>query len=145
MYVKDRVAGPDRRETISTLWIVVMINMAFADILSFITPGALQEMMTGMAGSIPLNQALILVFAILIEIPIAMIFLSRALRPRLNRAINLVAGAITIVFVIGGGSAYLHYYFIATVEVLCVLAIMWTAWKLPSSDSPTPGVQGKKA
>ena len=145
MYGKDRVAGPDRRETISTLWIVVMLNMAFADILSFITPGALEEMMTGMADGVQLNQTLILVFAVLIEIPIAMIFLSRRLGARLNREMNLVAGAITIVFVIGGGSAYLHYYFIATVEVLCVLAIMWTAWKLPSSDSPAPEVQGRKA
>ena len=28
----------------STLWVVVMFNMVFADILTFITPGALQEL-----------------------------------------------------------------------------------------------------
>ena len=132
---KKRAAGMDGRVKISMLWIVVMINMAFADILSFITPGALAEMMTGTAGGIQLNQVLIFVFAVLIEIPIAMIFLSRVLKPKLNRVMNLVAGVITIVFVIGGGSAYLHYIFIATVEVLCMLAIMWMAWRLPSADS----------
>ncbi len=142
---KRRAAGMDGRVKISMLWIVVMINMAFADILSFITPGALQEMMTGTAGGIQLNQVLILVFAVLIEIPIAMIFLSRVLKPKLNRVMNLVAGVITIVFVIGGGSAYLHYIFIATVEVLCMLAIMWMAWKLPSADSAMSVNEGKKA
>lgn len=135
----------DGRTKISMLWIVVMINMAFADILSFITPGALAEMMTGTAGGIQLNQLLIFVFAVLIEIPIAMIFLSRVLKPKLNRVMNLVAGVISIVFVIGGGSAYLHYIFIAAVEVLCMLAIMWMAWKLPSTESRMSANEGKKA
>ena len=44
--------GMGTKEKISTLWIVVMFNMAFADILSFITPGALQEIMTGYAGKL---------------------------------------------------------------------------------------------
>ena len=37
-----------RKVIISTLWVVVMFNMIFADILSFITPGFLEEVMTGM-------------------------------------------------------------------------------------------------
>jgi hypothetical protein len=34
----------DTRTTLSTLWVVVMFNMAFADILTFIKPGALQDL-----------------------------------------------------------------------------------------------------
>ena len=66
---------------LSTLWVVVMFNMVFADILTFIKPGALQELWAGQAG-VTVTPGLLLVFAILIEIPIAMIFLSRVLKPR---------------------------------------------------------------
>lgn len=72
MNEKKRNFGMDGQVAISTLWIVVMINMAFADILGFITPGVLKEMM-----AMNTSQGLILVFAILIEVPIAMIFLAR--------------------------------------------------------------------
>ena len=40
----------DMGTRISTLWVVVMFNMVFADILTFITPGALQELWAGQAG-----------------------------------------------------------------------------------------------
>lgn len=32
---------------LSTLWIIVMFNMAFADILSFITPGVMKDIVEG--------------------------------------------------------------------------------------------------
>ena len=114
---------------LSTLWIVVMFNMVFADILSFITPGVLAEMMTGYAGEMQITQGMLLVFAVLLEIPIMMIFLSRSLPYKANRWANIVAAIITILFVVGGGSTHLHYLFFATVEVICMVLIMWTAWK----------------
>jgi hypothetical protein len=108
----------------STLWIFVMFNMAFADIVGFINPGALEEIMTGAE----ITQGFLLVAAILLEIPIAMILLSRVLMYRTNRWANIIAGVITILFVIGGGNTSLSYIFFATIEVLCMLYIIWRAW-----------------
>jgi hypothetical protein len=82
---------------LSTLWIVVMFNMAFADILSF-----MMELTTGQTPEVQATQDLMLVMAIILEIPIAMIILSRVLKYRANRWTNIIAAAITIVFVIGG-------------------------------------------
>ena len=124
----------DMKVKLSTLWVVVMFNMAFADILSFMIPGHLEEIMTGYAEQIPITQELMLVSAVLLEIPIAMILLSRILKYRANRWVNIVAAVITIVFVIGGGSTTLHYIFFATVEVLCMLLIVWYAWKWPKQE-----------
>jgi Sec-independent protein secretion pathway component TatC len=123
----------DMKVKLSELWVVVMFNMAFADILSFMLPGNLEEIMTG-AGEIQITQGLLLVFAILLEIPIAMIFLSRALKYRANRWANIIAAAITIAFVVGGGSTALHYIFFATIEVVCMLLIVWYAWKWPNPE-----------
>ncbi len=119
----------DVKVKISTLWIVVMFNMIFADILSFMIPGSLEEIMTGSAASFPITQEIMLVFAVVLEIPIAMIFLSRVLKDRANRLANIIASAITIVFIWVGGSSYLHYIFFAVIETVCMLLIVWYAWK----------------
>lgn len=125
----------DMGKRISTLWVVVMFNMVFADILSFNMPGALQGLSTG-PGGVPITPELLLVFAILIEIPIAMIFLSRILKPGANRWANTVAAVITAVFVVGGGSLdLLHYWFFMTVEVACMALIVWSVWSRHSSEA----------
>jgi len=112
---------------ISTLWVVVMFTMVFADILTFITPGALQELWAGQAG-VHITPGLLLVFAILTEIPIAMIVVSRVLKPRANRWANTVAAVVTAAYVVGGGSLTLNYVFFAAVEIACMALIVWSVW-----------------
>lgn len=115
-------------EKISVLWIVVMINMAFADILSFILPGFLSQVATGTVDGIEITPQFLLVAAVFVEIGIIMIFLSRRLPRRANRIANWVAVVVTIVFVIGGGSLAPHYIFFASIEVLAMLYIAYLAW-----------------
>ncbi len=111
-----------------------MFTMVFADIAGLMNPGTLKAMMNGEVG-IQITQGILLAFAILIEIPIVMIFLSRILKYKMNRWANIVAGVITILFVVGGGSPFPYYVFFAFVEVVCMLAIIWTAWKWPNPES----------
>jgi len=113
---------------ISTLWIVVMINMAFADILSFMLPESLQQMLTGEVDGVVITPMFMLVAAILIEVGILMIYLTRALSVRASRIANLGAVVLTILFIVGGGSLTPHYIFIASVEVLTLLYIAYLAW-----------------
>lgn len=115
---------------LSTLWIVVLFNMIFADIVGFMNPGELEKIMTGDVG-IQITEELLLIFSILLEIPIAMIFLSRFLEYRTNRWANIIASVITIFFVIAGGETYLSYIFFASIEVVCMLLIIWYAWNWP--------------
>ena len=124
----------DMRTRVSMLWVVVMFNMVYADILTFIKPGALQELWAGQAG-VQVTYGLLLVFALLIEIPIAMIFLSRILKRKPNRWANTGAAVVTTAFVVGGGSLTLHYVFFATVEVACMALIAWSVWTRRNSES----------
>jgi hypothetical protein len=104
--------------------------MDFADILSFMYPGGLKEVLTGYAGGVHITPGFLLAAAVVTEIPIAMIVLSRVLKHAANRWANIVAGVITIAYVIGGGSFnQLHYIFFAALEVACALLIVWYAWK----------------
>jgi hypothetical protein len=119
----------DTKTLLSTLWIVVMINMLKADILSLYIPGSAEELAkTSASTGTPIPQ-LMLGAAIMMEISIVMIILSRVLKYGVNRWVNIIVSLITIAFVVGGGVSYPHYIFIATVEVLCLLLIIWNAWK----------------
>ena len=121
----------DMKVRLSTLWVFVMFNMVFADIVGFLNPGALEEMM-----AMRPNQGMLLAFSILLEIPIAMIVLSRLLKYKINRWANIIAGAVTIVWVVGGGNTNVSYLFFATIEVVCMLLIIWYAWKWPAQQLP---------
>jgi len=113
----------DVKLKIILLWVVVMINAIYADIFSFMFPTEFQ-----------VTQEMMLVFAIIIEIPIAMIFLSWVLKDKTNRLANIIASAIYIPFVIVGGVEYLHYYFFATIEIVCMALIIRYAWKWPKQE-----------
>jgi len=113
---------------LSTLWIVVLFNMIFADILSFITTGFSE------VSTMQVSQSLLLIYAILLEIPIIMVILSRVLKRGVNRWANIVASVITIAFVIGLGSNYLHYIFFATIEVVLMILIIGIAWKWEDNE-----------
>jgi hypothetical protein len=138
----ERTSGTkDLRAWISTLWIVVMFNMLFADVLTLFIPKSLQDILSG-STAIKITPGMMLVMALIIEIPIAMIFLSRVLKRRANRWANIAAGVTTIAFVLGMGSLTPHYVFLAAAECVSLLAIMWLAWKRLGLDtvrlSPRP-------
>lgn len=118
----------DMQAKLSTLWIFLMFNMVFADIFSFMYPGFLQQTMTGNAEGTQITPGFLLIAAMVTEISIAMVFLSRLLKHGVNRWVNIIGGVITILWVIGGGSTMLHYIFFASIEVVCSLVIIWLAW-----------------
>jgi Family of unknown function (DUF6326) len=119
----------DTKTLLSTLWVIIMINMLKADILSLYIPGSAEELAkTSASAGISIPQ-LMLSGAIMMEISIVMIILSRVLKYSVNRWVNIIVSLITIAFVVGGGVSYPHYIFIAAVEVACLLLIIWNAWK----------------
>ena len=120
----------DTKVILSTLWIVVMINMWKADILSLFIPGVVEEVARTSVSTGASIPQLMLIGAIMGQLGIAMIILSRVLKYGINRWANIVVGIVTIAYVWGGAAAYPHYIFIATVETLCLLLIIWfaSAW-----------------
>jgi len=120
----------DIQTKMSTLWIVTLLNMAYADILALYIPGVHDELLK-FAGNTPISQ-LMLGGAVILELPILMIFLSRMLSYRLNRWLNIIVSILMIIFVIGpeigNDSVKPHYLLIATVEIICLVSSIWIAW-----------------
>lgn len=122
----------DTRTLLSTLWVVVIASMVAADILSLFIPGAL-DVLVEFAGETPI-PLIMLVMAFPFELAIVMIFLSRVMTYGVNRWSNILVAILTIIFIWGGAGSYPHYTFIASVETLFLLLILWHAWKWPAAE-----------
>ena len=106
MAANTRNAGiPGMPARLSLLWIFIMFNMVFADVLSFMYPGFLKEVLTGSVGGVHITAGFLVAAGVLTEVPIAMIVLSRVLKQRANRWANMVAAVIAIAYVIDGSNA----------------------------------------
>jgi hypothetical protein len=118
----------DKRVTLSTLWVFVMFCIAYADIIGFIEPGTLENIINGNVG-FELTPAIILIFSMLQALPIAMILVSRWFRRDVNRWLNIIASVLTLLYVLGGGNwESVSYPVFAALEVIAMLGIIWLAW-----------------
>lgn len=124
----------DTKTQISTLWIVVMLNMIFADIYSIII-----EISGGHLLEIPGNvETMMLIAVFLTNIPIMMIYFSRVLSVKINRRLNIGAAIFTILYIIGGSAAVPHYIAAALIEVAVLAFIIRIAWKWEGETVPSP-------
>ena len=129
----------DARVKLSTLWIVIMLNMLYADVLSFLNAEFLRGLLNGYAEGVRITQPLLVGSALMVEVPIVMVLLSRMLSPTLNRRVNLVAVFLTAAFIIGGGSTRPHYLVIASIELLCLAFVLRLAWRLRAEPVAVTG------
>jgi hypothetical protein len=127
-----------RNVTLSTLWIFVVLNFLYADVV------ALSDLVSnGKAATIQFNQGTLIGVSILVEIPIAMVVLSRVLQYRANRWTNIVLGtAYTFVTLITqfivpivNGTTTSYYIFFGVIEILVTAFIVWYAWTWHNTQS----------
>jgi hypothetical protein len=128
----------DKKVILSTLWIFVTLNYIYCDVFTLMNPEDLKQIISGTGGSIPMTQGFLLGAAILMEIPIAMIILSRVLKFKANRLANIIAGSIMTLaqcmsLFVGTGPT-LHYVFFSIIEISCTSFIVWYAWTWPKSE-----------
>jgi hypothetical protein len=126
------------RARLSAAWVFVMLNMVFADILSFMSPGALGQVLAGTADGIQITSGFLLVAAVLAEVPIGMVLLSLLLPQPTARWANIAAAGVTVAYVLGLGSATPHYVFIAALETIGCLAIARWSWTWRPAERSIP-------
>ena len=132
----------DAKATLSTLWVFVLFNYLYCDVLGMMDKAMLRGYLEGEVGGIHVTGGFLLAAAILMEIPIAMVLLSRLLPYRANRWANIAAGAFmtmvqfsTLFF---GTSPTGYYIFASVVEIGATAAIVWYAWNWQQAVSAPP-------
>ncbi|MEM9832167.1 MAG: DUF6326 family protein [Bacteroidota bacterium] len=122
---------------LSTIWIFLTVNFIFCDVFTLMYSEDLKQILTGKAGDVELTQEFLLSFAIIMEIPMIMIVLSRMLAYKLNRILNMAFGVLLVLVQLGSLLAddnSLHYIFFSLVEVSTLLYIVWLAWHWKNSE-----------
>jgi len=128
----------DRSVILSTLWIFATLNYLYCDVLSLMSPEMLRSLIeTGGVGGMDMNDTTLLGAAILLEIPISLVLLSRVLRHKANRWANVIGGLL-MTAVMGGtlvmGDPGYHYVFFAIIEIATTVFIVWFAWTWTNSE-----------
>ncbi len=121
----------DRRIILSTLWIFVMFNYLYCDLLGLMDSNLLNQYLTGTVEGMNINERFLFAGAILMEIPIAMVLLSRVLNYKANRWSNIIAAFIKTVVMIMTlfvGTPTMYYSFFAIIEIATTAFIIWYAW-----------------
>lgn len=116
----------DRKAILSMLWIFAVFNYLYGDVAMMIFhPATYQKIASRMSDGAVLGAAA------LMEIPMAMVFLSWILKYRANRWANIIAGAEStafVVFTLLGGRPPVLYVFLSAIEIACTVFIVWYAW-----------------
>jgi hypothetical protein len=124
------------KSKLSALWATLMLLYIYADIFSLFRPGSIAKMMAGQMGPFPVTQVSLLIVAILMAIPAVMVFLSLALKPNVNRWVNIIFGVLFIVVNISNliGESWAYYISTGVVELLVTLLVVWTAARWPNRE-----------
>jgi hypothetical protein len=120
----ERYPALETKVKLFVLWVFVLINMAYADILSLMD--STSPIRSVMAGN-PLPDGGLLMGAILMETAIAMVILTWVLPHKANRLINIIFAVLNIIAVVTGGHGA-YYLFFASLEVAAMLLIIWYSW-----------------
>jgi hypothetical protein len=90
----------DRKSVLSTAWIFVLLNVIFRDLHELFRPGMLQEMLSGTVNGVTVTDQVLLLGGIMLQLPLAMVLLSRVLPDRASRWANVVAALAAVAIVL---------------------------------------------
>jgi len=128
----------DRKVLISTLWIFAALNYLYCDVVSLMDSELLKQYLSGKVNGMVFTQGFLLGATILVEIPIAMVLLSRVLNYKLNRWANIIAGAIMTpvqAASLFAGKPAMYYVFCSVLEIAATGMIVWFAWNWRNAES----------
>ena len=129
----------DVKIILSALWAARMLSGLQGDVVRFMAPGMLEEMISGVT-DVPVTNELILVMSIIFMVPIFMSFLSLTLKDKANRWANLIIGIffvvfelVFLIFIYLPGAVYEIFWGIA--YLVFAALVVWYAWKWPKQEA----------
>ena len=120
------------RIKLSALWVCLMLTYFLGDVLRIFSGDFEAGEIGGMAGS----QVMYLAVAIVLLIPIVMVFLSLTLKRPVNRWANIIVAIFLFGFNLVGLPGYPGAYdrFLIVVGLVFNLVTVWYAWRWPKPE-----------
>jgi len=123
---------------LSLLWVALVFFYLYNDVISFFRQDTIELVLSGEVGGIQITQTLLFAMAILMAIPIFMVFLSLTLKAKVNRWTNIIVGifhaVVLVAFMSVPGETWAHYVLYMIFEAVFIVLIVWHAWKWPKRE-----------
>ena len=122
---------------LSALWTAVMFCYVYGDYFSLYVPKKIEGFING--DNLLDSPQKLFAASVLMVIPSLMVFLSLVSKPKINKWLNVVFGAIytAIMILIAITSIapwWTFYVFLAIVESCITLLVVWYAWTWPKQN-----------
>lgn len=116
---------------LSTLWIFLVLNYLYCDVVALMDHHLLNKLLTGNVDGMEMSEGMLTGASVLMEVPIAMVVLSRMLKTELNRYANIFAGTLMTVVqtaTLFPGTPTIYYIFFSVIEISVSSCIAYLAW-----------------
>jgi hypothetical protein len=126
---------------LAAAWVSFMFFYVYVDILSFYSPGVIDDIQVGKVWNFDITQAWASGSLLLMAIPILMVVLSTTLPARVSRMTNIVVASAYVLVSAGNvlGEAWTLFFGLAVgLEVIVLAFIIRFAWTWPRTQRPTP-------
>jgi hypothetical protein len=122
----------DVKIKLSALWVALMLTYLLGDVLRIFSG----DFTAGEIEGMQMTQGLLLGMAILMLIPIVMVFLSLTLNYPVNRWANIIVAILLFGFNLIGLPTYPSAYdkFLIIVGLVFNVLTVWYAWKWPKQE-----------
>ena len=125
----------DRHSLLSLVWLFVLLNFIYCDVIGLHDPSILRSLFDGHAGDIQITPPFLLGSSVLMEIPISMVLITRVASRRVSRVASIAAASFMVLiqsaslFVAVPSPAYAFYSAIeiGALIAIVVLAVRWKA------------------
>ncbi len=115
---------------LSILWVARMLVGLQGDVIRYMEPGMIQDIIDGNL-AVPMTNEMLAVMAAMMMVPIFMVFLSLELKYNLNRYANII---VAIFFIILDATGFiiarpLYENILGVGYIIFCILIVWYAWK----------------
>ncbi len=120
----------DIKKKLSILWVARMLTGIQGDVIRFFEPGILEDIIAGTL-DVPLTEEMLAVMAIMMLVPIFMVYLSLELPYKANRWANII---VAVAFIVIDGIGFiiprpLYENIMGIGYVVFCALIVWYSWK----------------
>jgi hypothetical protein len=129
----------DPKRLLSGLWLFAILNYLYCDVFGLMDASLLRQFLDGTVNGMEVSPEFLLGASVLMEVPIAMVLLSRWLPFRLNRTLNIGAGTLMTVVQLTSlfvGQPTIYYLFFSAIEISATISIVWIAMRWQQSMIP---------
>jgi hypothetical protein len=128
--IAEEAAMKNRRVLLSSLWLFAILNYFYCDLVGMMDANLLRQYLTGTVNGLAFTPGFLLAASVYMEIPIAMVLISRIVSYRFNRTLNLIFAPVATLVQLATlfvDVPTMYYVFFSIVEIAATASIFWLA------------------